>query len=57
MSNKRPFGLIAPPLIIGFLAIENRPKVKLGKAGVTLLKIKPLGSCIWSLLYSIKMKS
>ena len=27
--NKRPPGLIAPPFIIGFLAAENLPKVKL----------------------------
>ena len=33
-NNKRPVGLIAPPFIIGFLATENLPKVKLGKIEV-----------------------
>ena len=32
--NKRHIGMIAPPLIIGFLATENWPKVKLGHVEV-----------------------
>ena len=33
-KDKRPFGLIAPPFTIGFLATENLPKVKLGQVEV-----------------------
>ena len=33
-SNKRPVSLTAPPLIIGFLATENREQIKLGKVEV-----------------------
>ena len=34
LSDKRPLGLITPPLIINFLATENWRKVKSGQVGV-----------------------
>ena len=34
LKNKRPVGLIAPPFINGFLAIDNLPKVSSNNAQI-----------------------